>query len=207
MQDTQFDKNRIINFTDAVFSIAMTLLVLEISIPAIHSISERGTINILIDLIPNFIGLVVSFFVIALYWISHLRLMKYIEYFDIGLLSLNLLLLLFIVLLPFSTALYVRGEGMTGPFVFYCLNITMLGVVSFFLIRRIFTKFVERSERNDILWTWEQAKNLTATFIWALAAFLAFHTPLLSRVIFILIFVIEVFVNRRFKKKLSSFDE
>lgn len=206
MEETHLDKNRIINFTDAVFSIAMTLLVLEISIPAIASISERGTLNILIDLIPNFLGLAVSFFVIALYWISHLRLMKYIDYFDIGLLWLNLLLLLFIVLLPFSTALYVRGEGMTGPFVFYCLNITMLGVVNFFLIRRIFSKFVDDTSTNKILGRWEQSKNLTATFVWALAAVLAFYFPLLARVIFVLIFVIEVFLNRHFKKKLSALE-
>lgn len=132
--------------------------------------------------------------------------MKYVEYFDSKLLWLNLRLLLFIVLLPFSTALYVGGQE-NGAFVFYCLNIVMLGTTYFFLIRRIFADKGDKLSRIYTIYKWEEAKNLTALLIWLLAAALSFFLPLLSRVIFVLIFVIEVFINRKFRKKLRFINE
>ena len=207
MNILEFDKQRVISFSDAVFSIAMTLLVLEISVPSFSSIYEKGTLNSLLELVPNFIGLVVSFFVVALYWIPHLRMMNYVETFDSRLLWLNIFLLFFIILLPFSTALYVRGNGLVGPFVFYCMNITMLGVLIYLLIKKVFSKLKRESQRMEIISKWEEMKALNSVFIWLFAIILSFQELGIAKVIFILIFVVEFFLNRFYGKKLELLDE
>lgn len=207
MIDIYYNKQRVINFSDAVFSIAMTLLVLEITVPSFKALNEKGTINLLSELIPNFIGLVVSFFVIALYWIAHMRIMSYVKAFDVRLLWLNLFLLFFIILLPFSTALYVRGSGLNGPFVFYCLNITMLGVVIYFLVRKVFSMLKTENQTLKIISKWEEVKALNSVFIWLLAVALSFIAPRLSKIIFILIFVFEIIINKYYRNKINSLAE
>ena len=99
MDNLTYDKNRVINFSDAVFSIAMTLLILEVGIPSIKVVANNTTWTILQSKLPSFIGLVVSFFVTAIYWVAHLRHMKFVTEVDGKLLWLNILLLFFIVLI------------------------------------------------------------------------------------------------------------
>ncbi|WP_204345076.1 TMEM175 family protein [Psychroserpens algicola] len=201
MKDLTFDKSRVINFSDAVFSIAMTLLVLEVGIPSIKAISSNSTWVILQNRIPSFIGLVVSFLVTALYWVSHLRSMKYVTTVDAKLLWLNIFLLLFIVLMPFSTGFYVTGYNLVGPFVFYCFNLSAIGLFNFLLIRYIMKKEIANPELTPHIKRWYLHTALNALIIWILAGVLAFILPSVARLIFILIFVIQFFINRNYKKK------
>ncbi|MCK8481392.1 TMEM175 family protein [Psychroserpens algicola] len=200
MKDLTFDKSRVINFSDAVFSIAMTLLVLEVGIPSIKAISSNSTWVILQNRIPSFIGLVVSFLVTALYWVSHLRSMKYVTTVDAKLLWLNIFLLLFIVLMPFSTGFYVTGFNLVGPFVFYCFNLSAIGLFNFLLIRYIMKKEKSNPELTPHIKRWYLHTALNALIIWILAGVLAFILPSVARLIFILIFVIQFFINRNYKK-------
>ncbi|MEM6685815.1 MAG: TMEM175 family protein, partial [Bacteroidota bacterium] len=73
MEPIKFEKSRVVSFSDAVFSIAMTLLVLEVAIPNSEEAMTQDLGQILENRIPSFIGLVVSFLVTALYWIAHMR--------------------------------------------------------------------------------------------------------------------------------------
>jgi uncharacterized membrane protein len=64
---TKFQLERLILFTDAVFAIAITLLVIEIRVPELHHATEAGAVQGLLQLISKFIGFFISFFVIAVY--------------------------------------------------------------------------------------------------------------------------------------------
>ena len=145
MDDNIFDKGRVIAFSDAVFSIALTLLVLEVAVPTSEAVSKYETWDLLAARIPDFIGLVVSFFVTALYWIAHMRVTKYASSINTKLLWINIGLLFFIVLLPFSTGFYVSGFNVTGPFVFYCLNLSGIGFFNYLMIRYIIKKEKEET--------------------------------------------------------------
>ena len=201
MDNIRFEKGRIISFIDAVFSIAMTLLVLEISIPAGKAVVDSGTWSVLADLIPNFVGLIVSFLVTALYWVAHLRIMKYVSDFDNKLLWLNIFLLLFIVLLPFSTGFYVSGFALTGPFVFYSINLAAIGLFDYLIVRYVIKKEGQSTGLTPIVGRWQKARALNSMLVWALAAGLAFGWPMIARFTFLLIFVFQLFINRHFKKK------
>lgn len=95
-------------FSDGVFAIAITLLVLEITVP-------RGGVRLLPALReqwPEFLGYYISFAFVGGIWIAHSGVSKYLKRGDAAAYALNLLLLLFVALLPFATALMVTH--MTG---------------------------------------------------------------------------------------------
>jgi uncharacterized membrane protein len=97
---------RILFFSDAVFAISITLLVLEIKVPEIpKEFSELQLGYSLLRMTPKFIGFFISFFLIGQTWIEHHRMCSFLGEYDFGLLWRNLWLLLFVVFLPFATAL------------------------------------------------------------------------------------------------------
>jgi TMEM175 potassium channel family protein len=104
-----------------VFAIATTLLVLEIKVPTEtpegHEISTaQELISALVGLWPSYFGYFLGFSTIVIMWINHHHMLSLIRRTDHGLLLLNSLLLLFIAIVPFPTALaaeYLVGEGGT----------------------------------------------------------------------------------------------
>lgn len=204
MKGVTYDKSRVINFSDAVFSIAMTLLVLEIDIPTMDSISRHSTITILEERIPSFIGMIVSSLVSILYWTSHLRIMKYVKVVDSTLLKLNLGLLLSIVLLPFSTALYVVGFNFSAPFIFYAINISVIGLFNYFIVWYVEKTQSSESEIDNFQIKRNKANALNGFIWWVLAAIVAIKYNMAARFLFISIFVIQFFVNRHYNKKIEA---
>ncbi len=201
MDNFLFEKNRIISFSDAIFSIAITLLVLEIAIPNYKLVEDSGTWNVLESKIPSFIGLIVSFFVTALYWVAHMRITKYISTVDNKLLWFNIFLLFFIVLLPFSTAFYVGSFALIGPFVFYCFNLSAIGFFNYLMVCYVIKKEKGKTRLTDIRGKWEKARTLNALSIWVFSGLMAFILPSLSRYFFILIFVFNYFINKYYAKR------
>ena len=109
--NTDNDTARIETFSDGVFAIAITLLVLEIRVPHI----EEGTslLGELIKLWPSYLGYAISFIVIGIMWANHHNRFSYIVRSDHILLFLNTLLLMCVAFIPFPTALlaeYVSSE-------------------------------------------------------------------------------------------------
>lgn len=201
MEKEIFDKSRFISFSDAVFSIAMTLLVLEVVIPSYSELQTGNTLLILQNRIPSFIGLIVSFLVTAIYWIGHMRIIKYASTIDTKILWYNIFLLFFIVLLPFSTAFYVKGFSYKGPFAFYCFNLAAIGFFNFLLNIYIPKKEKGLTGITPILATYFKYRALNAFLIWLIAGFLAFYIPTIARILFILLFFFEFLLTRHFKKK------
>lgn len=204
MKNFLFERSRIVGFSDAVFSIAMTLLILEVAVPTYQSINKYGVWDLLEVRIPNFIGFIVSFFVSAMYWIDYLKISKYITSFNGKMLWANIFLLFFVVLLPFSTALYVNGINFVGPFVFYSINLVMIAVMIFILILAVSKKEGETTGLNKTQRNWELARMGNTIFVWILAALLAFVYIPVARGVFILIFVINPLIDIYFKRKIKA---
>ena len=99
-------KERAITLSDGVFSIAATLLVLELKLP-----EEGSAVPLaqgLVRVAPSFLAYALSFFVIALFWSSYHRVMAMISEVDRPIVTLNVVLLFLISLQPFPTALLGR---------------------------------------------------------------------------------------------------
>lgn len=115
---------RLIFFSDAVFAIAITLLIIEVHVPHLHGNATNAQwADALIQLIPNFAAFALSFLVIGAMWASHHVTMGYLSNYSPRLLWPNLLLLMSIAFLPFSTALLANGGSAQLPNIFYAVSL------------------------------------------------------------------------------------
>jgi uncharacterized membrane protein len=199
----RYPTDRIVYFSDAIFAIAITLLILEIKIPPTEDISSIGTIAVLQRLIPSFIGFFISFLVTALYWRAHLLHAQFIKSFDSKLLWYNIWLLLFVVLLPFSTAFYSKNFNYNGPFVFYCVNLVLIGLFNYFMIVYIIRKEGYSELLTPFTAKWLRFRAIVGPLVWIFSALLVPVAPVTARFAFISIFVIHMIGERRFKKNLK----
>lgn len=99
----EFQVERLVFFSDAVFAIAITLLIIEIKVPSLHGlpVSDDSFLHAFSLLLPNLVGFALSFFIIGLYWSLHHRMFGYVTDYNGKLIWLNLLFLFSIVLMPF----------------------------------------------------------------------------------------------------------
>jgi uncharacterized membrane protein len=122
---------RLVFFSDAVFAIVITLLVLpltaEIELPA----ETRDLSQDVVQQWPKVVSFVVSFLVIGQFWIAHHNMFILLRRFDPGLLWLNLIALLTVSFMPFPTAvLGARLEDSDKfPVVFYAASMTVSSIV------------------------------------------------------------------------------
>jgi uncharacterized membrane protein len=118
---------RVLAFTDGLFAIAMTLLVVALGIPHLDDGDNvHGLLNALHDLIPDFVSFFLSFAVIGRYWLAHHQFVALLKAMDQKFIALNLVYLAFIAFLPFPTALL--GEYFSNPIsvVIYAINVAIV---------------------------------------------------------------------------------
>jgi uncharacterized membrane protein len=110
------DTVRIEAFSDAVFAIAITLLIIEIGVPHLEEEPPGTTLpQALVGLWPSFLAYVISFLQIGVIWANHHNRFRFIERSDHGLLFLNILFLMCVAFIPFPTALLAEYlEGTAG---------------------------------------------------------------------------------------------
>jgi uncharacterized membrane protein len=94
-------KNRLEAFSDGVFAIVITLLILDVRFPA----DQPLTLEALRGVLPHVLAFALSFVIVGVYWVSHHNMLHFIRQVDRQLLWLNLVLLLLIVFVPFPAAL------------------------------------------------------------------------------------------------------
>ena len=122
-------KTRVEAFSDGVFAIAITLLILEVRAPDARPGDLAGD---LLSLWPSYAAYVVSFVIIGIIWVNHHEIFQQIRSVDRPLLFLNLLLLLTVAFLPFPTQLlgeYIRkGDNAHVAAAVYGLNMALIGL-------------------------------------------------------------------------------
>ena len=117
--------DRIIFFSDAVFAIALTLLVIRIEVPAGPDYSHQ-----VLAQWPKYLSYLISFAAVGLYWMGHHRIFRYIERWDECLIALNLLLLLFIAFMPFPAAMIGEQGGYRISLIFYAATLGLAGLAN-----------------------------------------------------------------------------
>ena len=191
-------KTRIEAFSDGVFAVAITLLVLNLQVPQLAaSVVSRELLPRLFELWPKLLLYVLSFVIVGIYWVAHHNTFNYIKRSDRILLWLNLLLLLCIVFIPFPTALIGQYPEQQISVVIYGGTLVITGLVLQLLWwyatsnhhlvdRDIDPQLVQRATR----------RNLTAPLIYLLAIGVSFLSVQISLVFFILVPVLYIFPGR-----------
>ena len=109
----QLAKHRFDALQDGVYAIALTLLVLELRLPAqVHLHTSDELLQALADLLPKVLAWLVSFFVLALFWHASLRAQAWVRELDKRLVWINIVALLFASLLPFASSIVGEYPGL-----------------------------------------------------------------------------------------------
>lgn len=116
----------VISFSDAVFAFAITLMALTIDIPDLPpNLSQTELLQRLDDSYPQLEDYIISFAVIAIFWISYHQVFNHIKGSHITMVYLNLLFLLFITLLSLTTSFVTNYASYQIPYIIYCTVVIM----------------------------------------------------------------------------------
>ena len=128
------DSTRVIAFTDGLFVVAATLLVVSIDIPDIPDRDVATQLpHVLDDIVPQLLSYFVSFAVIVLFWFRHHALFGRVHTHDTRFVAINMVFLAFIAVLPFPTELLGKYGGQTDSVVIYAINVLILSSLLFAL--------------------------------------------------------------------------
>jgi uncharacterized membrane protein len=131
-RERTLELDRLVNFSDAVFAIAATLLVLSINVPG--NLKGPGLDEKLWDAfqdaLPHVLAYALSFFVIGRYWLAHHRMFKLIRRIDGRFIALNLVMLGLIAVLPFPTEVFGDYSQERPAFIVYAASVAATGIAS-----------------------------------------------------------------------------
>jgi uncharacterized membrane protein len=120
---------RLVFFSDAVFAIAITLLIIEVRLPVLpDSATADQLLDALRSAIPSVFAYALSFATIGLYWISHWRRYRFIARVDERVVGLNLVLLGFVAFIPFPTSVIGEHGDLVPAVVLYALAQAAAGI-------------------------------------------------------------------------------
>jgi uncharacterized membrane protein len=187
-------KNRLEAFSDGVFAIAITLLVLEIAVPVIQETSSSG------DALRGighewqvYLAYFISFMTIGAVWIEHSALVDALDHIDGVFMRLNLVLLLFVAFLPFPTRMMSEWEGVMAAervaVVFYGIVLLVMVLMLIVLGRHaeregLFGDDLADERKEEARVKYQLMPSLVAYIV---AAFLGFLVPRLGISIYLLI--------------------
>jgi uncharacterized membrane protein len=126
----RISKGRLETMVDTIFAFAMTLLVLGMTMPQL-SVSQAAAelAGYLEKLLPQFVLFIIAFLVLALFWIEHHRQFHYLRIIDPTILRFNVALLIFIVLIPFTTDVSGAYDGVMIAVLLFHINILIVGAL------------------------------------------------------------------------------
>lgn len=183
-EGNEIEFGRIVAFSDGVFSIAITLLVLNLGIE--QGLASGEVVAELFDQWDNLLAFAISFAVIGRFWVVHHRFFAEVDAFDGRLLGLNLLYLAWIVLIPFSSEVLGEYGDETPAVVLYSVNLAIVVLIGLWMgidaRRRGLTSIDDETHRQTRI----RSTYIAAVFL--LSVPLAFVAPRVAPYLWLLLF-------------------
>ncbi len=151
-------------FSDGLFAIAMTLLVVGIAVPELSKPNERELWDALGDLKSAYVSFFISFVVIGRYWIAHHQFFRMLGRLDYGLIWINMVYLAFVAFLPFPTALL--GTYFENPvsIAVYAVSIAIVSGLEVLLLRHAQRHHLLERQLPDDVYRWGVLLSSTPVF-------------------------------------------
>ena len=189
---------RVLAFSDGMFAIAMTLLVVGIEVPDIADTHSVGDLwDALGDRNEAIFSFFISFAVIGRYWLAHHEMLSLLGAFDRGLVGLNLVYLGFIAFLPFPTA--VLGDYFYNPLAvaFYAVAVAIVSGLEIVMVRHAHRHGLLTRAMSDSVYAWSRTTSLTPVVFFGLSIPLAFVSTSLAIASWFLTIVVGIALSRR----------
>lgn len=179
-EEPGMNRSRFENGSDGVFAIAVTLLVLGLTVPVITGPTEQALITRLLALWPNFLAYALSFAVIGIMWNNHHMLFRSVERLDRNAWLINLTLLAITAFIPFATAVLGEYPTLRPAAVLYGLTLTAASItynslLHYLIARRMFRPFVTGAALRSTVFAYRVG---LATYV--AATIIAFAVPAIS---------------------------
>ena len=191
------NKTRLEAFSDGVFAIIITIMVLEIKVPAGADFSSLS------PLIPVLVSYVLSFLFIGIYWVNHHHLLHTTSRVNPAILWTNINLLFWLSLVPVATDWMGSTHFATIPVATYAALLLFCGG-AFTLLQL----FIEKSNRQNLklkhAFRMLRKKGIFSVIAYTLAFFAAFHNTLLSGTLFLLVSFIWFIPDKNIEKALGE---
>jgi uncharacterized membrane protein len=206
----KFQLDRIALFSDAVFAIAITLLVIEIKVPnvAYDEHFAENFAHALGHMVPEFIGFIISFMVIGQYWKAHHTIFGYVTDYNRRLLAINTWFLFSIVCMPFTTGIMSRYMYMPA-YLMYSGNVIVSGLLQWWLWKYIVNK--KHHISDNIPQPVVRYKSITPLIVvWCFLFSLLvnfFFGDIWARIALFSIFIVSAMYRRQFNKKYKLGDK
>jgi uncharacterized membrane protein len=201
------ETGRVEAFSDGVFAIAITLLILDIRVPNPPAGAESFDLaRALLGLWPSLLAYFMSFAIILVLWVNHHRILTVVRHVDHAFLFWNGLLLMFVTFIPFPTALLAAymGHGTAANFrvaaVVYGAHGFLVALASLGLWRHatVGERLVMASQREEVRRMWAQYRWGPVAYL--VAFLIAFVSPWASVIMcltFVVAFAFRGFTGRR----------
>jgi uncharacterized membrane protein len=185
--EPRYDIGRVLALSDGIFAIAMTLLVLSIPIPQLGGDPSDAQVRDAIGgLVPSLRTFALSFLLVAMYWTAHHRIFRSLTGVDGPLMWLNLVTLLMICLVPFSTSFVARYGNRAAGLQMYFGNLALIGFGFWLIGRRAARRGILRQPRSDEISSW--VRSVTPIVVFGLGVLVAPLSPQLAQFVWVLMF-------------------
>ena len=189
-------KGRLEAFSDGVFAIIITIMVLELRVPHGDNISD------LLPMLPVFMSYVLSFVYVGIYWNNHHHMIYAAERINGAILWSNLNLLFWLSLIPFATAWMGENHFTRWPVILYGLLLIMNGIAYTILCRLLIKEAGMESPLAKALGNdW---KGKASVIGYAAGIGLAFINPWLAFSIYVIVALMWFIPDRRIEKKVTE---
>lgn len=196
--DAYRDPERMVAFSDAIFAFAITLLALDIRVPT--NLVGRELDRWLIQLLPRLLPYAVSFVVVAIYWVVHHRMFRFIKSYNHVLIWLNLMFLLIITLMPFLSGLLSWYGDRRMVVIIYDISLTVAGI--FLVIMWWYStagwRFVDPEVGQELV-NYYLARSLAAPLVYLLSIIVSVFSVPAAKYCWILVIVSTSILRRIYK--------
>jgi uncharacterized membrane protein len=189
-------KGRLEAFSDGVLAIIITIMVLEMSAP------EENTWHALSGLIPTFLGYLISYLYIGIYWINHHRLIASARNVSGRTLWANLLWMFLVSLIPFATS-WISKAGFGGvPGLFYSIILLLSAVAYHILVLAVYR--ANGIDSNLLRVVFKDKRSLITILAYVLAMPLSYYLPVASYILYVVVAILWILLPDKGRKEKKS---
>jgi uncharacterized membrane protein len=191
----------VVSFGDAIFAFAITFMTLAIDIPDLPpNLTESELLSRLYELYPQVESYIISFAVIAIFWISYHQVFNFIKESHISMVYLNLLFLLLITFLSITTSLVIDYGSYQIPYVIFCVVVIMtsslLALIWWYATKdyRLVDKDIHPFLVRGIM-----VNLLLIPFVFAISILVSFFNLDIAQYLWLIIVPLSIAVRRKYR--------
>jgi uncharacterized membrane protein len=198
-EGTGLEFDRVAFFSDAIYAIAATLIVVGIGVPTIqNTASSKDFIDALSDKDAEIISFFVSFLVLGFFWTAHHRFFSRLAAVDSRLRAWNLIYLMFVAFLPFPTVLIGQNLDNSAAVSFYAISVGAISLLETVMIRHAYNAHLYQKQMPPAVANWATLGSVLPVCWFVLSVPVAFIVgPLAGILTWLLSIPAGIVLNRR----------